>query len=82
MMSLESRTIARKRASFRSRSAVTRSTVRAARRPTTRVETIASTTIATSSDGGQEPLGAHVLICRYFAARTLSADRAAVPGQS
>ena len=60
MMSLESRTMARKRASLRSSSAVTWSTVRAARRPTTRVETIASTTIASEQDGGHA-LGAHVL---------------------
>src|SRR4051794_23626265 len=55
MMSLESRTIARKRASLRSRRAVTWSTVRAARRPTTRVETIANTTIAMSSPVARMP---------------------------
>src|SRR6478609_7385567 len=48
MMSFESRTMARNRASLRSRRAVTWSTVRAARRPTTRVDTIARTTIARS----------------------------------
>ena len=61
MMSLESRTIARKRASLRSRSAVTWSTVRAARRPTTRVETIASTTIARSRPLARRPSATHVL---------------------
>ena len=61
MMSLESRTIARKRASLRSRSAVTWSTVRAARRPTTRVETIARTTIATSTTPARIPSATHVL---------------------
>src|SRR6476659_3013687 len=55
MMSLESRTIARKRASLRSRRFVTWSTVRAARRPTTRVETIANTTIARSRPLARTP---------------------------
>src|SRR3954451_3292318 len=55
MMSFESRTMARKRASLRSRSAVTWSTVRAARRPTTRVDTIARTTIASNRPSAMMP---------------------------
>src|SRR4029077_19817284 len=78
MMSLESRTIARKRASFRSSSAVTWSTVRAARRPTTRVEMIARTTIATSTTPARIPC-ALTSCLRYFGCSTLSGE---LPGRS